>query len=401
MFSLKQFYRYYFNEKYFRDVRYIKDVNVNSKGVKSKYNTKVLKYPSADFKAWDLFLPFLINYCKEGKGSLIASLNYYRNFISYSDKDPNFLMCDKLFFDFDVENKKCKDLKRKIKDVKINHSITGRERVSLIREYQKDFRELILEEDLLLEPFNEVMKLKDYLLENGIKPFIVFSGSKGFHMNLFFKEANLLDITNLNQSLATIFKRKLNLEFLDFNIYHNGGMQRVPYSIHERTGLITTPIFMDILYDDFINKVSRNKLEVTEFSMDDYYVPDNFRDSLIKLDSENIEKNKEYKYHWDRLQKLRKNNQTTNNYKGDKSLIFKDMRELCKVLIGEPAREYEHYNSYICPFHDDHNPSALVYSKRFICKSCNLNLNYFDFLRKFFKLESDDEVKKKMKELIK
>ena len=77
------------------------------------------------------------------------------------------------------------------------------------------------------------------------------------------------------------------------------------------------------------------------------------------------------------------------------------MRELLKVVVGEPAREYEGYNSYICPFHDDHNPSALVYPKRFYCRGCNLNFNYFEFLRKFYGLESDDEVKKKMKELIK
>lgn len=67
-------------------------------------------------------------------------------------------------------------------------------------------------------------------------------------MNIFFKEVNLLDITNLNKSLADMFKKKLDLKLLDYNIYNNvlAGMQRVPYSIHERTGLRNIP-FLKIL----------------------------------------------------------------------------------------------------------------------------------------------------------
>lgn len=89
-------------------------------------------------------------------------------------------MCDKLFFDFDVEDQKCKDLKHKIKDVKLNPNVTGKKRVKMVEEYQKEFRRLIFEDDLLYDSFNEVMKLKEFLFNKGINSFIVFSGSKGF-----------------------------------------------------------------------------------------------------------------------------------------------------------------------------------------------------------------------------
>ena len=403
MVKLKQFFRDYFNEKYFRDVRYIKDTLVNSRGVESKFNTEVLRYPSVDFKVWDYFLPFLMKRYNKGDGSLLAGISHYKNFISHRDKNINGLMCDKLFFDFDIEDPRCKDLKHKIKDVKANPHIIGKERINLVKEYQKELQELILEENLLYDSFNEVMKLKEYLLKKGIKSFIVFSGSKGFHLNIFFEEANLLDITNLNKSLASIFKRDLDLKLLDFNIYNNvlAGMQRVPYSVHERTGLRTTPINVNILYDDFIKEVKKNKLKVTGFNMKDYYVPDNFRTFLIKLDSENIERNKETKLKQEQLKEIQKKNQNNTKYKGESSLIFKDMRELCKLLIGEPAYVRENYNKYNCPFHDDQVPSAIAGKTYFTCYGCNLKLNYFEFIRKFFKLESDDEVKKKMKELIK
>ena len=75
------------------------------------------------------------------------------------------------------------------------------------------------------------------------------------------------------------------------------------------------------------------------------------------------------------------------------------MRELCKLLIGEPAYVRENYNKYNCPFHDDKVPSAIAGKAYFTCYGCNLKLNYFEFIRKFFSLESDDEVKQKMREL--
>ena len=401
--NVKQFYRDYFNGKYFRDLRYIIDSSVNVKGEKSKYNTKVLKYPDGDFNAPKYFLSFLLKWYNKGTGSLIAGISHYKNFTSHRDKNQFGLMCDKLFFDFDVESERCKDLKHKMKDVKLNPDVTGKNRVKLVEEYQKEFRTLIFERDLLYEPFNEVMKLKEYLFNNGINSFIVFSGSKGFHLNIFFKEANLLDITNLNMALADIFKRKLDLNLLDYNIYNNvlAGMQRVPYSVHERTGLRNTTVCENICYDDFLNEIRRNKPTVESFNIEDYYAPDSFRELLIKINSKNMQQEEENKIKREELKELRRNNQSITNYKNDKSLIFKDMRELCKVLIGEPAYERQDYNKYNCPFHDDRVPSAIAGKRYFTCYGCNLKLNYFEFIRKFFKLESDDEVKKKMKELTK
>lgn len=400
--SLKQFYRDYYNENYYRDLRYIKDDTVSKDGIKSKYNPEVLKYPlGSDFNTWDLFLKFLLKNSKRGLGSLVGSITHYNNINEYRSKDQSLLISDRLFFDFDVEDNRTKILKHKIRDVKVNPLITGRERISLIKEYQKDFQKLILEEDLLQEPFKEVMKLKDYLIKLDLNPFIVFSGSKGFHVNLFYRDVNLQDITNLNESLAEVFKKKLDLKLLDFNVYNNilTGVQRVPYNIHERTNLITKPISQNVTYDDFLQEVSRNKREVSSFNIEDYYSSEYFRDLLIKLDSENLSRIEQNYHKQKELQKLQKERVNTSHYKGDKDLIFKDMRELCKLLIGNPSYEREHYNKYSCPFHEDKIPSSLVGRKYFKCYTCNLKLNYFDFIKKFYDLDSDFEVKQKMREI--
>lgn len=404
MASLKQFYKNYYNENYFRDLRYIKDSTVNSKGEEAKYSTEVLKYPfDSEINPSKRFLNFLMKHYKRGVGSLVGSITHYKNIGDYRTKDSFLLLSDRLFFDFDVTDKRAKNLKYKIKDVKMNPAITGKERINLIEQYQKDFQELIFEEDLLKEPFIEVMKLKNYLheIDKNFKPLIVFSGSKGFHVNLFYEDVNLQDITNLNEKLATIFKKKLNLKLLDFNVYNNvlTGVQRIPYNTHERTNLITKPIDSTVSYDDFLSIVSRNKRTVAEFKIDDYYSPKWFREDLIKLDQENNQRIQENYTKQKELQQLQKQHLTTSHYKGDKDLIFSDMRELCKLLIGEPAYTREHYNKYNCPFHEDKNPSSLVGKKYFKCYGCNLKLNYFDFIKKFYNLNSESEVKLKMKEI--
>lgn len=404
MASLKQFYKGYYNYHYFRDLRYIKDSTISKNGKKSKYNTVVLKYPlSPDIKPSKIFLNFLLKHHDKGIGSLVGSLTHYKNIGDYREKDLSLVYSDRLFFDFDIEDKRTKILKHKIKDVKQNQNITGRERLSLIKQYQEDFQNLILEEDILKEPFTQVMKLKDYLsqIDKDFKPFIVFSGSKGFHVNLFYEDTNLQDLTNLNESLAELFRKKLGLNLLDFNIYNNvlTGVQRIPYNIHERTNLITNPISPNVTYDDFIQEVSRNKRDVISFDINDYYSPKWFHEDLIKLDSENNKRIRENYSKQKTLQKLPRENLTTAHYKGESDLIFSDMRELCKLLIGEPAYQREHYNKYNCPFHDDKIPSSQVGKKYFKCYGCNLKLNYYDFIKKFYNLNSDSEVKSKMREI--
>ena len=84
--------------------------------------------------------------------------------------------------------------------------------------------------------------------------------------------------------------------------------------------------------------------------------------------------------------------------------LFQDLRTLVRFVCGDDnlVSEHERYNKYKCVFHDYKNPSAIVGIKNYTCVSsnCKINkLNYFEFIKEWFKLKSDYEVKQKMVEL--
>ena len=54
----------------------------------------------------------------------------------------------------------------------------------------------------------------------------------------------------------------------------------------------------------------------------------------------------------------------------------------------------------ICPFHDDHNPSGVIFKERFHCSTCNLTLNYYDFIGKLEGTNDKGKIMEKLHEMI-
>ena len=118
--------------------------------------------------------------------------------------------------------------------------------------------------------------------------------------------------------------------------------------------------------------------------------------TLVKMDN-NYHEISNAKVNQSNFNKLRRT--VAGVYTGSADDLFKDVRNLTRLVLGEPEKEYNKYNVYLCPFHDDHNPSARVYRKNFICESCGVHYRYFDFIKNYFGLKSDKETKAKMREL--
>lgn len=387
--NIKQYYLKFYNNNLFRDFRLI----LTNGSVKTPY----LPYdPKTNFKKNISDFIFKSIKVRNSVGALTGEITFYKSFGEYRIKDKEDKLTDRLFFDFDVEDKQLHDIKSKINDARVN--LKGADRVRKIRELQLEYQDLIFTTDVLEKPFNELKILHQYFKDSGIKSYPVFSASKGFHLYIFFNECKLINYSEISYKIAMDYKKALKLDTLDLAVNKDAlaRVSRLPYSRHETSNLITTPFNME---SETLSEVLENsrKQNFKEFDFNAYKIDDeNFTKTLISADQEFSIKNKE-------LIEVKKkvSNNTIQGSISDESKddLFKDMRILCKLLLGNPEREFSNYNSYICPFHDDTKPSARVYEKNFLCASECLSLNYFDFIKKYFNLKNDSDVKEKMLQL--
>lgn len=75
---------------------------------------------------------------------------------------------------------------------------------------------------------------------------------------------------------------------------------------------------------------------------------------------------------------------------------FEIIRERLEMrdVVEHYGIEIKRNNTCLCPFHDDHHPSAHVYPKAFHCFTCNLHYDVLGFVMALFCLSALDAAKK-------
>ncbi len=75
---------------------------------------------------------------------------------------------------------------------------------------------------------------------------------------------------------------------------------------------------------------------------------------------------------------------------------FEIIRERLEMrdVVEHYGIEIKRNNTCLCPFHDDHHPSAHVYPKAFHCFTCNLHYDVLGFVMALFGLSALDAAKK-------
>lgn len=390
-YTRKQFYKNFYNNHLFRDFLFVDPTGKT----KSPY---LPNDANVDFER--NISNFLIKYSNPKSnfnGSLYSQVTYYKTIGGLRDKAESERYANMLFFDFDVESDELHRLKNEIKNT--YNDLTGKQRLNQVKNLQLEYQNLLFETDVLEKPLNDAKTLHSYLKSHNINSYAVFSGSKGIHLYVFFDECKLRNYTDISYKLAESYKSRLKLDTLDLSVNKDAiaRKSRVIYSNHATSNLFTIPIDIE---SDSVTEILTNakKQSVIPFELDDYVISDDggFVNVLKNIDASINDKNSEIKAEKEKVKSMITGTAISS---ADKDLIFSDMRVLLKVILGDPVREFENYNTYCCPFHDDHSPSARVYKNNFLCASENLHLNYFDFIRKYFNLADDDAVKKKMKEL--
>lgn len=399
--ELKEYYSNYYNHNYLRDFRYIFDD-------RNKYNEvlnsdKMKNAPDIERRG-NIFLTRMNHLGHDGL--LGAEITYYKTLDEYMNGDINQRWSDKLFFDWDMESDEIQLLKDEFKKAYIQ--LNGDELTIRIEELQERFRDLIFNHDLLKPTFMEAKKLCLYVEDLGLKPYLIFSGAKGFHCNLFYNETMIKNLSNVSKLYAETFAKKLDLKYLDYAVFDKKKaqrrLQRCHYVHHSKTDLLTIPIPEIYEYDEVLNIIEKNRLKPIKFNMEEYSkTSEEFRQSIIYNDKRFTMMNERRQRDLKR-ENQRKTIEFQKKY-GTKRKRFQDipMTEIFTAYGGQIIQEDSEKAVVRCLFHGaDRHPSAVIFkdSNYFHCSSCGKTLNYYGFIAEAEGLSDKDEILKKVYEFL-
>lgn len=422
MARIKQPYEIYFTDflsnEFIRDFRCFKDYTYNDICHALKYDNATRRKQYLKARA---FLLSNYRHKKAKYHTLVGATCFYSTFEDYKSGNDNAKLYNHWFFDFDTHNAEFDSLKKQMKVIykKLqDDEINLKEYFKEIDDVQKQIAELIMNNNLVNDAYLELIKVCEFFKQQGWKTYNCFSGSKGFHCRVFFETCHLNNYNQIISGLAKNLINKLNLKTLDEKVVFDnpsGRVERLPYTFNEKSGLRVTPFNIESGMDEVLSMAEQSSKQhppkVDEFNMSEYMnyglssdlkIADKQLDGLVA--KENSAKNKlvtERKLQGMATGKYYKNND------GNHSSLFTDLRKLVQFVCGSDylVKEYELYDKYYCVFHEDNHPSAIVGSKYYQCHSSNCKIgsigkiNYFDFIKHYFKLKSDLEVKEKMVQL--
>ena len=398
---IKQYYDEFFQNQYFRDFRCLSRVKKVCHAPKQETTRIQHNKYARKFILWHLD-KLVAKYSR-----FYGGLAYYKTINDYQLANEDGLIFNHLFIDFDAHSEDFDRIKKQENDALAN--LKGKKYINSMDELQLGIQELIFDEDLLATSWDELKLVTDYLHEQGLKTYNCFSGSKGFHCRVFFEPIHLNNYNRIVNDLSKNLIKQFNLETLDLMVARSPSknVERLPYTFNEKSGLRVVPFNENESLASVLRK--SKKLATKELPRTDDlvladYINTGFSDALVSLDKDvDIIVAKEEKMKQE-LKQQRKLNGTINGKYTNGGELFKDLRTLVRFICGDDnlVSSHERYDKYKCLFHEDKSPSAIVGVKNYTCYSdkCRIDkINYFDFIKEWFKLGTDKEVKEKMAEL--
>lgn len=351
-----------------------------------------------------------------------GSHTYFDDIVDYQLANEQARIVNHFFFDFDKEfadGSKFKSItKGNGKDklgVKDLEQLPMEDYVAGMKEIQEQIQDMIVYDNILRDSWNASRKVYDYIKSQGLRTYTCLSMSKGVHLRCFFKPIHVNNYNRIIHDLHNNLVNQFNIKnILDEKVTGKDSnplksVERLPYSFNEKSGLRVVPFsFETDSLEEVVEKSlklskKRTLAKVEQFDLSDY-VNSDFHNGILKLDSQIDVLVKKEQQARDKLLKEKIANGTINGTYTGNNALFKDLRILVRFVCGEDnlVSEHDRYDKYKCVFHEDKSPSAIVGMKNYTCLSSNCKigkLNYFEFLREWFNLESDSEVKEKMVEL--
>ena len=134
---IREFYKNYYNNKCYRDIRYIQDLQLigytaDKEPIRRNYTETFKVTPGTDLNSKltndKRFINFLMFNRTKGAGTLASEVSYYNNFLDWNTKDKSIKYIDRLFFDLDTDNEEAKA----IKNIVIDNTIVRKIEIKLI-----------------------------------------------------------------------------------------------------------------------------------------------------------------------------------------------------------------------------------------------------------------------------
>jgi hypothetical protein len=391
--QLQKYYNSFYDTEYLRDFRAIStnDNIINKRFLQNRFKS----FQTSNLIKW------IINLDKKCNRSLYSeiyptkTLEEYNTKISSKGQITVNKTYDRLFFDFDFD--KSPEVKELSKD--INIAINNND-TNLLKELREQFKAMLLEDKIAIEPFNDIIKLYCFLKEHGINPYTIFSGSKGFHLYIFYPKTDFKDrlISDVSYSLAKAYKKTLKLNTIDLSVNKDAysRIHRIPYTKHLISDLYCYPINPDHNYSQVIENAINP--EIKPFNLNGYQTETDFTDYLLKIAKKlKTIKAKELEQK-QILNQVKRQQRKKKGYTNDIDLDNIDCRTLAQSELGSPEYTNGNLNRYNCCFHNDNKPSLSVYKERFICGVCG-TFNYYDFIKERYGLSDKNEIIKKLVEV--
>jgi len=397
--SLRKYYVSYYNGHMLRNYRFLYDkTQYFIKGrERIEYEATSLKASKYNVELDDSLTRapnWIVEKTRAKGGTLAGEITYFKTLADFTDGAISKRYCDRLFFDFDIEdNTDVQMLKQEFKTA--NLTLDGRELKLKRVELQQRFRELIFEDDLLRDVYREATTLCTYLQRFGLNPYLTFSGSKGAHVNVFFDEMQLTNLSDIQKTLARSYSKELGLNYIDFNVFDrtkaHKRLQRIPYGTHSKTGLITRPLDVGLSYDELLTVIKSKSRRPHDFDFEEYKAPQGFNRMLMKLDKEIQFKKKERAKRLERENREKRIQMQKKYGKNYKSFNEIDLRDIA-TAYGIDGKRETGKTIVSCPFHHDVHPSAVVYPQRFYCSTCAISLNYYEFISRLEGTTDKDKI---------
>jgi hypothetical protein len=255
--GLQYFYQSFYGSNFFRHFRAPTDFK--NKNIRNPGNQVTVKTPK------NLWLQV---YKRSGLWPCYIHIYNHGTLGNLNRQNSEKMVYDGAFFDFDITNEVVHQIKKELQGLRSRGLKHEQEQQDELRE---KLRGLIIDEHIVEPAINDA---KDFAIKFnkwfGSYLILFFSGCKGAHGYTCFKPIKNIDINRVLYWFAKEMKDKYNYQTLDLSVNEGAKsrLSRVPYSMHQYTGLTVVPLGIDDSYDTIIDK-SLNPV-VEAFNREDY-----------------------------------------------------------------------------------------------------------------------------------